>query len=168
MKNHAADEPRPGDILLFIRPHRLLDYLIKLFTLSRYYHVGIYAGDGHVVEARPKGIVRNSLRSRAGGYVVVPAPEARGTAALAWANSQIGAGFDRWNMLVVLLEHLFVRVRLNRTPKGKYSCGEFVATAFDHAGIRLFPDRDLNDVEPKDFASLVPAGTSAKPLHTLQ
>ena len=154
MKRLSPDEPRPGDILLFVRPHRLLDYVIKLFTLSKYYHVAIYAGNGRVVEARPKGVVQNGLEGREGGYDVIPAPEGRGPEALAWALTQLGAGFDRWNMLVVLLEHLFVRVRLNRTPHGKYSCGEFVATAFDHAGIRLFPDRDLDDIEPKDFASL--------------
>jgi len=150
----SSTEPRPGDILLFVRPHRFFDYVIKLCTLSKYYHVAIYAGNGHVVEARPKGIVQNGLEGREGGYDVIPAPEGRGSAALAWALTQLGEGFDRWNMLVVLLEHIFVRIRLNRTPHGKYSCGEFAATAFHHAGIRLFPDRDLNDIEPKDFASL--------------
>lgn len=147
-------DPRPGDILLFARAHRGFDYIIKLFTLSRFYHAAIYAGDRHVIEARPRGVGRNSLEGREGAYTVVPAPEGRGEAALAWAQTQIGAGYDRVNMLVVLMEHVFMRLHLNYTPSGKFSCAEFVATAFDHAGVRVFPDRDLNDVEPKDFARL--------------
>ncbi|BDI34526.1 hypothetical protein CCAX7_65770 [Capsulimonas corticalis] len=152
----APPPAKPGDLLLFVRPHRLLDYVIKLFTLSRYYHVGIYAGDGHVLEARPKGVGRNSLADRKGGYVVAPAPHGKGAEALAWAETQIGANFDRWNMVHVLLEHIFVKIQLNIVPSGKYSCGELAATAFYHAGVRLFPDRDLDDIEPKDFARFLP------------
>ena len=144
----------PGDILLFARARRGRDYLIKLFTGSRFYHAALYAGDNQVIEAKPKGVACNSLEGRDADFVVVPAPEGKGDAALAWAKTQIGAGYDRVDMLVVLLEHLFVRFHLNVVPYGKYSCAEFVATAFDHAGLRLFPDRDLDDVEPKDFAQL--------------
>ena len=158
----APLEPKPGDILLFVRPHRLLDYVIKLFTMSRYYHVGIYAGDGHVLEARPKGVGRNSLQDRKGGYVVAPAPRGAGPAALAWAETQIGTPFDHLNMVHVLLEHVFVKIQLNLVPSGKFSCGELVATAFDHAGVRLFPDRDLDDVEPKDFARFLPSTEAAR------
>lgn len=148
--------PRPGDIVVFARAHRSFDYLIKIFTLSRYYHAAIYDGEGHVIEARPGGVARNSLQGREGAYAIVPAPEGHGEAAIGWARTQIGAGYDRLNMLVVVLEHIFVRLHLNYTPAGKYSCAEFVATAFDHAGVRLFTDRDLNDIEPKDFIRLLP------------
>ncbi len=151
-------EPRPGDILIFVRAHRGFDYVIKLFTLSRFYHAAIYAGDGRVIEARPKGVACNGLAGREGGYEIVPAPEGCGESALAWAKTQLGAGYDRADMLVVLLEHVFLRLHLNYTPSGKFSCAEFVATAFDHAGVRLFPDRDLNDIEPKDFARLHTSG----------
>lgn len=155
MASHdPTPEPQPGDILLFARAHRGFDYVIKLVTLSRFYHAGIYAGEQQVIEARPRGVACNGLEGRAGGYVVVAAPEGRGEAALAWAKTQIGAGYDRVNMFVILFEHLFVRLHFNITPRGKYSCAEFVATAFSQAGARLFPDRDLNDVEPKDFARL--------------
>ncbi|MCW3061284.1 MAG: hypothetical protein JWQ02_3105 [Capsulimonas sp.] len=154
-------EPKAGDLLLFVRPHRPFDYVIKLLTLSRYYHVGLYAGENHVLEARPQGVVRNTLAGRENWYVVASAPEGKGADALAWAETQIGAGFDRMNMLYVLLEHLFIKVRLNIVPSGKYSCGEFVATAFYHAGVQLFPDRDLDDIEPKDFARFLPGKDEA-------
>ena len=156
MDASAPPEPKPGDVLLFVRPHRLFDYLIKLMTLSKYYHAALYGGDGLVWEARPRGVECNDLRGRQGAYVVIPAPGGKGMEALAWAKTQKGAGYDRLDNLVVILEHVFVRLRLNIVPKGKYSCAEFVATAFYHAGERLFPDRDLNDIEPKDFARLCP------------
>ena len=157
-------EAKPGDIFLFFRPHRLMDDLIKMMTLSRYYHIAIYAGDGRVWEARPNGVGCNDLHGREGAYVVIPAPGGKGAEALAWAETQKGAPLDHQDMLIILLEHIFVRVRLNLVPHGRYSCAEFVATAFYHAGETLFPDRDLNDVEPKDFARFIP---SAAPSHYL-
>lgn len=153
---NSMPEPQPGDVLLFFHAHRGFDYVIKLMTFSKYYHCGLYAGGGRVIEARPRGVADNEIGSRAGGYDVLPAPEGKGAEALAWAQTQIGAGYDRVNMLTMFLEHVFVRLRLNIVPKGKYSCAEFVATAFYHASLRLFPDQDLNDVEPKDFARLLP------------
>ncbi len=149
-------EPQPGDILLFVHGHRLFDDFIKLMTLSKYYHAAIYASQGNVWEARPRGVELNSLQGRRGTFVVIPAAGGKGREALAWAETQKGAGYDRIDNLVILLEHVFVRLHLNIVPKGKYSCAEFVATAFYHAGERLFPDRDLNDIEPKDFARLRP------------
>lgn len=163
MTSSLPDEPKPGDILVFARAKRGRDYIIKLLTFSRYYHVALYDGDWHVVEARPKGVGRNDLRGREGAFVVVPAPKGKGQAALDWAKTQKGAGFDRKDMLVTLLEHLFVRFHLNIVPKGKFNCAELVATAFDKAGLRLLPDRDLNDFEPKDFAGLLPPGVKPQP-----
>ncbi len=162
MTTHLPDNsraPQPGDILVFARPHRAFDYVIKIVTLSRYYHAALYAGDNQVIESRPNGVRENNLTGREGAYVVVPAPEDKGAAALAWAKTQIGAGYDRVDMLVMFLEHIFTHLHLNyKTPKGKYTCAEFVATAFDHAGVRLFPKQHLDDVEPKDFIRLFPKG----------
>lgn len=158
----ATPAPQPGDIIIFFRPHRLVDNLIKIATLSKYYHVALFAGDGKVVEARPNGVHCNDIGSRAGGFTVLPAPGGKGPEALAWAKTQIGDGFDHLNMLVTFLEHVFVRLHLNIVPKGKYSCGEFVATAFYHAGVRLLPDQDLDDFEPKDFARLLPKTAQAQ------
>ncbi|MCW3094689.1 MAG: hypothetical protein JWL77_307 [Chthonomonadaceae bacterium] len=44
----------------------------------------------------------------------------------------------------------------NYTSPGKYSCGEFVETAFEKAGVRLLPDHDPDDVVPGDYARYVP------------
>jgi len=63
--------------------------------LSPFYHAGLYAGDGHVLEARPQGVSRNDLRGRERSCVVVPAPEGKGAEALTWAEGEIGDRFDR-------------------------------------------------------------------------
>ncbi len=149
-------KPQPGDILLFHHA-RGENLIITAFTRSPFYHVAIYAGDGQVIEARPGGVQKNDLRGREGIYIVLPAPEGKGKAALAWAQSQIGAGYDNMDILIIILEHIFRQLHLNYTPNDRYTCGEFVATAFDQAGIRLFPDRDLGDVVPGDFGRLLPA-----------
>jgi hypothetical protein len=86
---------------------------------------------------------------------VIPAPEGRGEAALAWARTQTGDQFDRLDFLVILLDRIVGRLKIHYEPFGKYSCGEFVARAFREAGVVLFPDLQDADVEPADFARFV-------------
>jgi hypothetical protein len=86
---------------------------------------------------------------------VIPAPEGRGEAALAWARTRIGDRFDRLDFLVILLDRIVGRLKIHYEPLGKYSCGEFVARAFREAGVVLFPDLQDADVEPADFARFV-------------
>ena len=78
--------PRPGDILLFHNA-RGMNKLITWFTGSPFYHAALYAGDGHTVEARTPGVVRQDLRGRENDFVVAPAPESKGAAALAWGGN---------------------------------------------------------------------------------
>jgi len=87
---------------------------------------------------------------------VLPAPEGKGEAALAWARAQLGAKFDRLGLLVILLEHLFTHWHINYTPQNKYTCAELVATAFEHAGVRLVPEKALDEIAPADLARLLP------------
>jgi hypothetical protein len=149
--------PKPGDILLFHRA-RGLNRLITWFTRSPFYHVAIYAGDGRTVEARTRGVVHATLRGREGNFCVLPAPKGRGRAALAWALRQVGDGYDERDLLIILLERIFGRLYLPARLDA-FTCGEFVATAFDEAGVALFPDRDLAAVVPADFAELLPPGS---------
>lgn len=147
--------PKPGDILLFHNA-KGLNKLITGFTGSPFYHAGLYAGDGHTVEARTPGVVRQDLRGRENDYVVAPAPEGKGKAALAWAETQVGDAYDELDIAVIILDRLCRFIHFNYTPRNKFSCGEFVAVAFDKAGAHLFPKRDLGDVVPGDFARFVP------------
>ncbi len=52
------------------------------------------------------------------------------------------------------------RIRLHYHTFGAYSCGEFVATAFTAAGVRLFPELNDDDVEPADYARFLTTKTS--------
>ena len=145
----------PGDILLFHKA-RELNWLITGFTHSPFYHAALYAGEGKTVEARTPGVVRQDLRGRENDFVVAPAPEGKGEAALAWAQSQVGDAYDDLDVGVIILDRLCRFLHFNYTPRNKYSCGEFVAVAFDKAGVPLFPERDLGDVVPGDFARFAP------------
>ena len=149
--------PQPGDILLFHHVARLRDLLITMVTHSPFYHTALYAGEGRVVEARPQGVIDNDLRGRERNFVVIPAPEGQGEAALAWAKTQLGAKFDRLDFVVIFLEHVFKQWHINYTPRGRYTCAELVVTAFDRAGVSLVPGKALDEVEPADLARLIPS-----------
>lgn len=148
---------KPGDILLFDQPTGGLGAIISLVTRSTYYHVAIFEEQTFTIEARQRGVVRRDLRTKEGGHTwtVIPAPQGRGEPALAWARSQIGDKFDRFDFLMILLDRVFGRLKIHYEPIGKYSCGEFVARAFREAGVVLFPDLQDADVEPADFAGFL-------------
>jgi uncharacterized protein YycO len=127
-------------------------------TRSPYYHVAIFEKDTFTIEARQRGVVRRDLRTKEGGHTwtVIPAPMDRGAEALAWARSQIGDKFDRFDFLVILIDRVVGRLKIHYEPFGKYSCAELVARAFREAGVVLFPDLQDADVEPADFARFLP------------
>lgn len=151
----AVAKPKPGDILLFHNA-KGLNRLITSFTGSPFYHAALYAGEGRTVEARTSGVVRQDLRGRETDFVVAPAPEGKGKKAMDWAETQVGDAYDDLDIAVIVLDHLCRFVHFNYTPRNKFSCGEFVAVAFDKAEAHLFPERDLGDIVPGDFAPFVP------------
>lgn len=142
---------KPGDILLFHHA-RGLNKLITGFTNSPYYHAAIYSGNRGVVEARTSGVQCGNLQGRERDFVVVPMPPEHGKIALQWATTQLNDTYSYVDLGIIILDRFCRFVHFNYTPKGKYSCGEFVAIAFDRAGMRLVPDRDLNNVVPGDIA----------------
>jgi cell wall-associated NlpC family hydrolase len=154
-----------GDILIFHNA-RKWNRLITWLTRSRYYHVGIYAGDYHVVEARPRGVVCRDLNGPDGDrhFDVIPAPEGKGAAALAWARAQLGADYDKSDALAIALQQLFnLRcVCLGRFSQGEYSCGEFVTKAYREAKVPLFPGQDPHLVVPANFEPMVPVKENLK------
>ena len=149
-------QPRPGDVLLFYRPRRGRDYIIRVLTHSPYYHAALFDSPGYVVEARPAGVGRNSLAGREDGFVVVPAPEGKGADALAWAKTQMGDHFDRKDFFVIFLEHLFVGWHINYAPPNRYTCAEFATKAFRAAGFDPFPGRENSEIDPTDWAKFLP------------
>ena len=149
-------DPKVGDILIFYRPRWAFDYLIRLVTRSAFFHVALYAGDNMAVEARTNGVHQNSLEGREVGYLVIPAPEGKGEAALAWAKTQIGDGYDRKGAFILALEHVFTKLHINYTTPDKYTCGEFVTKAFEEAGFKAFPGQETEDIAPVDWARYLP------------
>lgn len=145
-----------GDLLLF-RKARGLNRLITWFTRSQFYHVGLYEGDGWIIEARPRGVVRRNLRGPDGDrhFVAIPfarvASQEQAEAALRWAQQQIGDDYDPFEVMAQVAERMFRCMRIPYASPDKFSCGEFVTQAWREAGIDLFPSRDASRVVPSDF-----------------
>jgi len=150
---------QPGDILLFYRATGL-SRLITWFTRSPFYHVGICAGNGLVVEARPRGVVVRDLSDPADGstFVVISAPGGReaGEAALRWADSRVGSRYDVFGAASIVLETVFKRLRLNYAAGSRFTCGELVTQAYLHAGVDLFNGHDPERILPRYFARFLP------------
>lgn len=161
----SGSPPRPGDIVLFYGVHNLLSGLISLFTRSKYYHVAIMAEHDNIIEAVPKGVMRTSIFAKRNHRIVtIPAPnEKAARAALLWAQAQVGDGYDSADVLAIVLDRIFRHLHLNLVHGDRYTCGEFVATAYAKAGIHLFPDLDCEEVVPADFTRLLPASSSVEP-----
>ncbi|MDQ6768121.1 MAG: hypothetical protein M3Z41_09970 [Candidatus Eremiobacteraeota bacterium] len=142
----------PGDILLFYRP-KGRDLIISLLTKSPYFHVALCVAPNVIVEAVPKGVRQRDLRASPDRHPfhVIPGFAAQREAAVQWALSQVGDGYDDVDLLVIVLHRLFKLFRINRVVGDRYTCGEFVASAYEHAGRRLFPDIDSEDAVPADF-----------------
>ncbi len=143
-----------GDILLFHNA-KGINKFITVLTGSPFYHAALYSGDGTVVEAITSGVVIGDLSGREKDYIVVPSPHDRGEEAMLWAETQIGDGYDFMDLAFIFLERICKVIHFNYTSAGKYSCGEFVATAYDKAGVHNYPKNELSEVIPGDFAQFV-------------
>ena len=149
---------KPGDILLFLHP-KGTSLLISWLTKSPYYHVAICDDIYHVIEARPRGVVRRDLRTKEGGhsFVVIPTGTTSGPDALHWAEGKIGGKYDSWDLVVILFDRIFTHLHINYKPtNNEFTCGSFVAKAFEEVGAPLLPGIKTNDVIPADFARFVP------------
>jgi hypothetical protein len=125
-------------------------------TRSPFYHVALYDGDGYVVDAVPRGVVRRPALDGTTGtrFVVARAPEGRGEAALAWAKSLIGKRFDVLGMFAVLVTLVVPSLGLRCSSARRFTCSHLVAEAFRQAGIALVPEKESSLVVPGDLACL--------------
>jgi hypothetical protein len=153
--------PEPGDILLFYRPERFRSRLICWFTRSPFYHVGIYEGDGKVIEARIPEVMRRDLSHEKDAYhfTVLRAPSrVIGRRALLWAQERIGQPYDKKSIGLLALSRLthlpFCQFR-NEDGSERFLCGNFVVRAFSAAGVILFPGRPAEEIIPADFSDLL-------------
>ena len=161
-RRSALECASPGDILLF---HRATGWsrLIPHFSGSRYHHVGLYAGEQWIIEARVGGVVRRDisqakmrLRFR---VIAAPGGPQVGQAALEWAQSQVGTRYAYFSIAALVLDRLLERLigpmDIVWRQRDRVSCGELVAQAYEVAGMRLFPDHEPEEVAPWDFARLL-------------
>ena len=88
-------------------------------------------------------------------FRVIPAPLDKGPEALACAEKQVGEDYAFVGVAALVLDDLFTRWNIFYTRPGHWTCGQFVARAFEQAGVRLFPGRDPVTVTPWDFSRLL-------------
>lgn len=161
-RRSALENASPGDIVLFHHA-RGWNRLITLFSGSRYYHVGLYAGGQCVLESRVRGVTQRDvsqakLRLR---FRVIPAPGGPevGQAALDWALTQLGVRYAYFSIGALILDRFIERilgpVDIVWHQRERVSCGEFVAQAYEAAGTQLFPGQHAETVAPWDFARLL-------------
>lgn len=148
--------PKPGDILLFTHA-KGLSRLIPWFTGSRYYHCGLYEGQGCSLEARPGGVVRRDLsRDPDAVFRVIPMPEEHGQQALDAARCCLGNNYDLLDIAFIMMRHWFPRLRFSYSNHNSLVCSELVVLAWRHVGLDLFPDQAPELVIPADFRAFLP------------
>ncbi len=148
--------PLPGDILLFTDAPGLTK-VIPWFTNSRYYHVGLYEGGPFSLEARVNGVIRRDIsRDQQLVFRFVPMPRDGAQVALDYIRERLGANYDPIDILAIMVNHTFPKLRVNYSNSDSFTCGELVAKAWDVAGINLFPEKRAELVIPGDFAQFLP------------
>ena len=144
-----------GDLLLFGPDHSFGANLIEFLTRSHYHHVAIYDGEGMVIEAMPEGVGRFALRDRnVTGIRPNVLPEQR-TVAADWARSHAGGLYDRHGLALIAFDRIFPGLRLGSPAANRFSCAVFIADAYLHAGVDLFPGERWQDLVPSDFIALL-------------
>ncbi len=149
-------EKQSGDILLFYNAGGLAR-VITWVTRSPFYHVAIYAGNNHVVEARLPGVIQRDITNNY--YLVIPAPQGKGPAALEWAKQQLGDDYAVLQVLVNSLDRIVFRLPAAfKRQNNRFSCTELVDAAFMQVGVDLLPERRPEGLLPVDFVGLLPKG----------
>jgi len=157
----SAVDIAPGSIALFFRPHGTA-WLISLFTKSPFYHVAITLNENELIEALPSGVVRTALaqKRREHFYLIPPPSKEAAQTAIRWAESKIGDGYDPADLIAIACDRIFAHLNIYLAHKDRFTCGEFVATAYEKAGRELVPNAEPEVVVPADFGPLLPQGAS--------
>ena len=105
----------------------------------------------------PVGVIRTALETKRGERfaTIDPPTKAAAEQAVAWAIRNIGDGYDPKNLISLAFGRVFAHLHVDFTSRNRYTCGEFVATAFKKAGKPLFADLEPEDVVPADFSRLL-------------
>lgn len=160
---------KPGDIL-YTKPkkidklhHRLFYSIESKIQGSDYTHVGIYVGDGHIVDAgdwrkRAKSSMKvhkiplETYMKRYDFKVLrVDAPKAVKEEAVAYAKDQVGKDFNMKGMLrmVMPFQGSADKDRARKDAANAFFCSELVANAYNEVG--LAKKKHLQHVLPGDI-----------------
>ncbi len=167
----VRDTLEPGDIL-YTRPkninklhHKLFYELESRVQGSPYTHVGLYAGDGKVIDAgawdnkntSSMAIHKIPLRKFMNRYnfkiLRVNAPKPIKTEAINFAKNQIGKPFNLSGMLGLVLplkKDATKEDRIQQAEARSFFCSELVANAY--ANIGLAKTKKLKHIMPGDIA----------------
>lgn len=134
--------PGPPAVLLF-RGRGFISSLIRFQTRGAYSHAALMRPDGMIIESWPgKGVQLKVLKDWAGiDTYAVPLTPMQWRTALAFAEQQIGSGYDYWGVIRFI-------DRRNMPDNKKWFCSELVFAALAFAGVRLFERIDAGEVSP--------------------
>ena len=130
-------------ILLF-RGRGLISALIRWQTRGAYSHAAILLPDGRILESWQGDGVRIKVLDDMRGvesYEVTGITPEQWDAAIAFAESQVGRGYDYWAVVRFI-------ARSRMPDNERWFCSELVFDALRHAGVHLFQRIDGWAVSP--------------------
>jgi cell wall-associated NlpC family hydrolase len=158
---------KPGDIILanYRNPTAVDKVVSKVVSVFQggtpFTHSALYAGDGKVIDSHPKdsanpqaAVSMRSLEDFAKGYTLkalqVKAPKKIRDEAVAYAEQQIGKGYD---MIGALRQGLPARkdfgARARQKAVDSFFCSQLISNAY--ADFPMGKSRFVGDVRPVDF-----------------
>lgn len=137
--------------LIFSRKRQIGSFLIRVFTGSRWSHVGILTPWGTVIDATLKhGVAETSLDKHLEGiseHRLVEYVDADPLGVVTAARTQIGKKYD-WLAIVAF----YFRARWD--SEDSWFCSEFVAWAINMGWRRIFDTKEASRITPQDLLKI--------------
>ncbi len=152
--------PQVGDYFV-VKTNGFFGSLIRLGTLSRWNHAGIYIGEGKIIEANPQGVQVTELNQ----YSLVAWNKHEGITdkqknqIVKYAQELVGKPYAFWDIARLTLRiiglKIFAETKFMRylSTKDGYICSELVAESYESAGV-IFP-KSPAEVTPGDLAERI-------------
>lgn len=135
---------------IFTRSHTLDSFVVRVFTWSRWSHVGVIV-NGMVIDAMPKSGVRHlSLKkviAQSSDYEIISVDVPNEKEIIEFGLAQVGKPYD-WSAIFSIV---FSR---DWHEEDKWICSELWAAAFEKFGIKAFPT-SAQRVTPEDWYKYV-------------
>ena len=153
---------KPGDIIL-ISGINIISRLMRWFTKSKYSHVVMYIGDGHIIESSAGGVQRDLLSkyNKSKKIVIRPIYQGEESTFILWVlEGMIGHRYDYGFIfgypIALLADKLGIHIKNPLGSDYSYVCSEMVARALTIVSPRfdvrkLAIDKDYDLVVPQDF-----------------